>query len=307
MIQLTAISKRPYQLVILIAAFLLLTASCSAANMASSEIILVGSTPGDATIRSMLSIDAVKNVDFIRWHLVLNESRKTFSLNAAYGVGKPNTPDFEGGGEKLVAEGTYSVSKERGSDVYILGSNKIAGPVALVKLNPDLFHVLSPGGKLMVGTGGWNYTLTRDGASGNSADLPRWTTTAPDYDSSSVIFAGRTPCGELARQYKLPAGDECHKLKWKLTLFRDPTTKLPTAYKLQRTLHRTNAIEGKWAIVVGTKTDPNAVIYRLDPERSDDALSFLVGDENVLFFLNKEDRLFAGNADFSYTLNRQEK
>jgi hypothetical protein len=274
--------------------------------MASPEIVLVGSTPGNATIKSLLSIDPDKNVDFIRWHLVLNESRKTFVLNAGYGVGKPNTPDFEGGGEQLMAEGTYEVSEERGGDVYNLASAKIAGPLALVQLNHDLFHLLAPGGNLMVGTGGWSYTLTRAGASGNSTDLPQWTTSVPNYSSVSVIFDGSTPCKELARQYKLPAGDECHKLKWKLTLFRDPKTKLPTVYNLQRTLHRQSAIEGKWTIVTGTKTDPNVIIYRLDPERPD-ALSFLVGDENVLFFLNKEGRLFAGNADFSYTLNRRDK
>jgi hypothetical protein len=158
----------------------------------------------------------------------------------------------------------------------------------------------------MVGTDGWSYTLTRADSSGNSADLPRLITTVPNYSSASVIFAGRTPCSEIARQYKLPAGDECYKLKWKLTLFRDPKTNLPTVYNLQSTLHRQGAIEGKWTIVTGAKTDPKVIIYRLDPERPD-GLSFLVGDENVLFFLDEEGRLFAGNADFSYTLNRRHK
>jgi hypothetical protein len=47
------------------------------------------------------------------------------------------------------------------------------------------------------------------------------------------------------------------------------------------------------------------MIYELSP--SDDAppLRLLAGDENVLFLLDKENRLLPGNEDFSYTFNRK--
>jgi hypothetical protein len=34
-------------------------------------------------------------------------------------------------------------------------------------------------------------------------------------------------------------------------------------------------------------------------------LSLLAADENVLFFLDKNQKLYVGNEDFSYTLNRK--
>jgi hypothetical protein len=295
----------------LVVTMLLFTSTCTLANtgpLISAEIVLVGSTPGDVVIKSMLSIAADKKVDFVRWDLVLNENSRSYVLNGHYGVGKPNTPDFEGGGEKLRLSGTYKVSKDRNCDVYRLEGDKVRGTtIALAKLNDDLFHILSPEGKLMVGTGGWSHTLTRKGAIAASPNLPRWTTTAPVAIGDKTVFVGRTPCREVAGEYDLASSSECYKLKWKLTLLRDPQTKEPASYKLEYTLHRSSAIEGKWSIVSGTKANPQAIVYQLDPDKPGKAISLLVGDENVLFFMDKQERLFSGNADFSYTLSKSDR
>jgi hypothetical protein len=281
-------------------------ASCTEASTASSETAFVGSTPGDATIKTMLGIDVSKPVDFIRWHLVLREQSKSFVMSARYGVGKPNTPDFEGGGEKLGFLGSYDRSREGKKEIYRLTSKSLPGPISIVRLNDDLFHVLSPEKRLMVGTGGWSYTLSSNRPSTQrSAGLPSIARVVTSKQADEIVFVGRTPCAEIAREYKWPVGNECSKLKWKLTLRRDPKTGEPSTYTLQRTLHRTGPIEGVWSIVKGTKTDPQALIYRLDPDKPESSITFLVGEENVMFFLDKEGRMFGGNADFSYTLNRR--
>lgn len=43
----------------------------------------------------------------------------------------------------------------------------------------------------------------------------------------------------------------------------------------------------------------------LPKDKSDEALQFLVGDENVLFFLDKKKQLLVGDENFSFALNRK--
>ena len=108
--------------------------------MASPETTIVGSTPGDGLIKTMLGIESDRSVDFIRWHLVLRDGQKSFVLSVRYGVGKPNTRDFEGGGYERIFEGTYDVTKERSCEILTLKSGGMAKMVSLIKLSDDLFH-----------------------------------------------------------------------------------------------------------------------------------------------------------------------
>ena len=293
------------------ACFLFTSSSCSQASTAKvspAQTVLVGSTPGDSGIKSLLRISTDNPVDFIRWDLTLNEAgdgSKTYVLDVVYGEGEPNTRGFKGGGEKLSLAGIYTARKSRKGEIYELKNETAA--ISLVKLNDNLFHVLTPDQRLMVGNGGWSYTLSRkESSANNSPILPAWTPSPPEETAAGqVIFDGRTPCLDFAREFNLQVGNDCFKLKWKLTLFRDSKTNQPTTYNLQSTLNRTGIREGKWTIIKGVKNNPGAIIYRLNPDEPIKAVSFLVGDENVLFFLDRENRLFTGNSDFSFTLNRR--
>jgi hypothetical protein len=284
--------------------------SCLAAGPVSGfapKITLVGCTPGDAQIKPMLSIPLEKQVDFIRWNLTLDQAageRKTFVMSIVFGEGQPNTRGFKGGGETKSIEGHYTISKSERGDIYHLTGKAVAGTIALLRLNENLFHLLTPD-NLMVGNGGWSYSLTKAGAPKTSPVLSSWTTPAPAGTAGTEVFAGRSPCLDPAFRHMVESSDSCLKLKWKLTLSRDPETNQPANFKLESTLNRVKPIEGKWAIVKGIKNNPGAVVYRLELDKG--PLSFLVGDENVLFFLNKDDQLLSGNEDFSFTLNRSVK
>ncbi|HSK70249.1 MAG TPA: hypothetical protein VK892_01040 [Pyrinomonadaceae bacterium] len=306
--------KKTYLIKTLLAACVLFSSSCSAAstaNVLSSKIVLVGSTPGDALIKSLLTISPDKQIDFIRWNLTLNQTEndsKTFVLNISFGEGQPNTSGFKGGGESFSMKGVYTISKSQNREIYQLKSEKTQIPISLIKLNENLFHLLTPDHKLLVGNGGWSYTLNRkDSPAESSRILPSWTVSLPKETSQQVIYEGRTPCLDFIKQYNLQVENDCFKLKWKLTLLRDSKTNQPTTYILQTTLNRPNTIEGKWTIIKSAKTNPEAIIYQLNPERPGESISFLVGDENVLFFLDKEFQLFIGNGDFSFTLNRRKE
>ena len=302
-----------YLLNIILAACVLFTNSCSGqstANVLTDKTVLVGSTPGDSLVKSLLAINPDKQIDFIRWDLTLNQAKnasKTYALNIVFGEGQPNTSGFKGGGEKLSFEGVYTISKSRNREIYELKNDKAQSAISLVKLNDNLFHLLTPDKKLMVGNGGWSYTLSRKDSTDSSAVLPVWTASPPDETSREIIFEGRTPCLEIAQEYNFKVETDCRKLKWKITLLRDPKTNQPATYALESTLNRQNKIEGKWTIIKGVKDNAKAVIYRLEEVKPGEAVSFLVGDEDVLFFLDKERRLLTGNGDFSFTLNRRKQ
>ncbi len=297
---------------LIVAGFLTAT-SCSQTSLAGSSagIVLVGSTPGDPAIKSMLGIAPEAKVDFIRWELTLNtENAKIFSLNAIYGEAKQNTRGFIED-KKLSLAGKYSISQKAGgkinTEIYQLKSDHPQTTLSLVKLSDGLFHILTADNKLMAGNGGWSYTLNRKGAAANSsASLPVLSAppALPNDKAAEVIFSGRTPCG-IAAELKIEVPEGCFKLKWKLTLKRDPQTFEPTTYTLQRPLHRQTTIEGKWTAKKGSGANTDAVIYQLDPDKPAESMSFLLADENVMLFLDKNQRLLVGNYEFSYTLDKR--
>ena len=117
------------------------------------------------------------------------------------------------------------------------------------------------------------------------------------------IFEGRPPCQEIARQLKVNVAPDCNKLKWRLFLFQDKSGQ-PTTYLLYGSFYREESREGNWKISKGSKTDPGAIIYEMDPGQPGKTFYLLKGDDNVLFILDENKAFRVGNEDFSYTLNR---
>lgn len=273
--------------------FSILISACARVSTASAETLFVSSTPGDEAVKAIFRIPAEKKIDFIRWHLTLNQDGK-FALNINFGEGQPNTNGFKGGGEKLAFTGTYAVS----NNIYEMKSGDFSSTLSLVKLNENLFHLLTKDGKLMIGNGGWSYTLNKKTAEKSES---HWKSILPNQISQEAVFDGRTPCSEIAKQYNLQVVNDCTKIKWRLTLFRDAVTNEPTKFSLRWVQFSPNLIEGNWTI----KRNADSVIYQLKLNQNGETLSFMVGDENVLFFLDKENRLLTGNSDFSFTLNRK--
>jgi hypothetical protein len=144
-------------------------------------------------------------------------------------------------------------------------------------------------------------------------------------DSNSLVgvFEGRTPCGAIATDFTGVPPENCEKIKWKITLSRDPTTGNPTDYAFKGTRATR---QGKWRIARGLGGDRNRVVYHLDysgsPNRRTDlnlrdsdiyhvadggrskVLSLLAVDENVLLLLDRELNVLVGDASWSYALNR---
>lgn len=270
----------------------------------SPAVEIVGATPGDEQLKSMLNISRDTKIDFVRWNLTLRRGENRaypFSLAVQFGVGKQGTPDFVGGGQSRTYEGNYSIKSTGGVERYELtGSDGMS--VALVKLNENLYHVLAADNKLMIGNGGWSYTLTRKDPLSVSSSLPLITGAKPDAEE--MVYVGRIPCAPFADAYHLKTGENCEKLKWKLTLRTNPRTHQPTTFKMFRVIQGADSIEGSWRIVNGSGRNPLTTIYKLEANRPDYALTFLAADD-ILFFLSPDNKLMPANKDFSSTLNRE--
>jgi hypothetical protein len=278
--------------------------SCSATNT-KSEIVLIGSTPGDELVKTMLAIPSESKIDFIRWNLILNENN-SFILDINYGESQPNTLGFKGDGKKTTIKGTFSVSESSNfKAVYHLKSADLSSKIQIAKLNENIFHLLTSQQQMMVGNGGWSYTLNRKEPIPN--EEISISSTITDYKSLQLVYDGRTPCQEIGNEHpEMKVTPSCFKIKWRLVLNRDAVTYKPTTCSIRNIVNnQPRDISGKWEIIKGTETNPNAIIYKIIVSNLAEPILLLVADDNVLFFIDKNKKPMVGNKDFSFTLNKK--
>jgi len=134
------------------------------------------------------------------------------------------------------------------------------------------------------------------------------------------VFEGITPCSSLTRPLpQIPADSDCEQMIWNLVLYQDPQTGTPTIYSLKSAYgipqQNTNglvgggtaiAMEGKWTITTGTKSDPEAIVYQINPDDPQWTVSFLKVSDELLHVLNSDKALLVVNGAWSYTLNRMD-
>lgn len=284
----------------LVSVCLLLMVSCSATD-AGKDLVLVGSTPGDEPIKTMLSIPLRANVDFIRWTLQLH-SKNSFELKIAYGESQPNTLGFKERQEKVI-KGTHSNSQDARFQIYRLtgsGGEKLS----LAKISENLFHILTINDELMIGNGGWSYSLNRQDPIEPGNILA--SSLIPNDNPPSMAFLGRTPCQELAGQHsEMNVSSSCFKLKWKLVLNSDPATGLPTTCSIRGVIdNEPHDLSGTWEVSKSAVSGQPLLIYKISVPEFSEPILLLVADGNVLFFVDKNFKLLTGNKDFSFTLNR---
>ncbi|HEY1022932.1 MAG TPA: hypothetical protein VGE06_11500, partial [Flavisolibacter sp.] len=276
--------------------------------------VFVGSTPCDAGVKTMLQIPAGTACDFIRWTLTIGTGSEdsSYQLTLTYGESQPNTLGFKNGGEKRTYKGRYACRMNNNGrlkgEVFLFLPENAFEAISLLKLNENLLHLLTPAGNLMTGNGGWSYTLNRDGQNAKTTPSPiviSWSAMVKDT-STQVIYDGRTPCQDFAAEHQMNVRSSCFKLKWQLVLNRDAVSHEPTTYTLRKIMdNEPRNVTGKWQAVRGVPGNANALVYELDPDKPNESISLLVGDENVLFFLNHDRELYVGNGDFSFTLNKR--
>lgn len=262
---------------------ILLFVSCASGK----ENTYTGSTPADTVIRSFVGISLSDSVDFIRWKFILQNNE--YQLQCNYGIGKANTNGFINGGAKIELRGEYK--KEKNYYQFQNGTKTLKA----LELNVDLFHLLNTDNSLLVGNGGWSYTLNNIMPSGTDQVS---ITATPIVLKDSIGFEGRTPC-------KIPGviapGSSCYKLKWYIVLYGNTQINKPGSYKVFGTgWRKEGGRTGRWKIIAGKN---GRTIYQLNDEDGNGFLYLLKLDEHVLVFTDAKGKLLVGDEDFSYTLN----
>lgn len=253
------------------------------------EKTYTGSTPADPVIRNFLGIPLSDSVDFIRWKCMLDGN--TYQLRCNYGIGKPNTNGFINGGNKIELNG--SLKKEK-NFIQLQNGDKT---LHIAELNSDLLHLLNADNNLLVGNGGWSYTLNNIAASGtDQINITAQQTTLQD----SMAFEGRTPCQVPG---VIDPGNVCYKLKWYIIFYANAKKSEPGHYKIYGTAYRQEGSKtGNWKIISGKN---GRIIYQLNDDNGKGFLYLLKLDSNILVFTDANEKLLTGNEDFSYTLNRR--
>jgi hypothetical protein len=209
----------------------------------------------------------------------------------------------------VVPEGKKLTGKlEKSGTTYRLtaGNGK---SISFRQMTPTLLHLLGEKERLVPGTDGWGYTLSRADVTddpgrpetifGGSYSL------SPKVTDNTLfgMFGGRTPCTSLVRALHITLNDGCQRIKWRVTLLQNASTHEPTRYKIEGSLHHPER-EGTWRIVRGTADDRDAVVYELDGNGKEAPMLLWRADENVLFLLDEHRSPLVGTVDFAYTLSR---
>ena len=272
--------------------------------------VFAGTSPCADFAKPFLAIPATENCDRIKWQLTLHDSGK-YELRREWGYHVDNRTYLTKGVTNFA--GAWKTAKGgTGTPVLVQLENEKRNSMSFALVDQNVLHLVDATQNLAIGDSGASYTLSRNQQSsvlsrGGHGPLEEKNLTA------QTTFSGRSPCREVAKDLNRPVDSDCFKVKWSLTLRRDPKTLTPTTYQLKGTLYRSEnpdrefPREGKWKVIRGTKANPNAVVYQLDAAGNDGPISLLKADPNVLFFVGKDGELLIGNEDFSYTLNRDFK
>ena len=306
-----------------------ITNSCSQSAITknlSTYGVFEASTPCNDESRKLLATPQDAKCEFMKWKLTLFQDSKTstpstFHLTCVYGLAKQASRDFLDGAKTTELKGKCTIRKGIGQNqntvIFTLTSDNSLISLSFIQPGPNLLHLLNKEDHLMIGNGAWSYTLNRVDPIPVAANafIPQATSIIEtDTDSATVgAFEGRTPCGSSLREINNITADGCQIIKCRLILSQDIKTHSPTTFQLQTIYvgkgdtRYTNT--GKWIVTKGTKNDPSAIVYRLQPDsiKPHEPIILLKADRNILFFLNKNGEFMIGNNYCSYTLNRAEK
>ncbi len=253
------------------------------------EKTYTGSTPAGIVVRNFLDIPLTDSVDFIRWKFIITDNQ--YQLQCNYGINKPNTNGFINNGKKIELSGLFSKEKNW---FRLQNGDKV---LQLAQLNENLLHLLDEANKLLVGNGGWSYTLNNITPiiSDQLSITPE-----PTVIKDSMAFEGRSPCKIPG---VVPAGTDCYKLKWLIFLYGNAAANKPGTYKVLGTPYRQEGGRtGNWEIITGKNS---SIIYQLNDEKGNPMLRLLKLNENILVFTDTSGQLLSGDEDFSYTLNKR--
>jgi hypothetical protein len=270
----------------------------------------VGTTPCGEPVRKLLAIKPAENCDVVRWTI--------WHMEAAVPDAQPRRLDIEveigkvGGklrklkrsGEWLMTQGLPQRPNARAVGMRV-GEQRLW----LWLIDDKTAYLLDAEQRLLTGNADYSYALTlattrnRHAAKLTVPALPDSLTPLASGEDVVGIYEGRTPCA-LGQVLNLPTGANCVKLEWRLTLFNAQPEGVPTTYKLEGALFPAGPRTGLVSLAQSSTWDDDALAFKLEPGEGEQPLYLMVGDRNVLFFVDQRGRLGAGTAELNYVLSR---
>lgn len=270
----------------------------------SVEEHFITTTPCNSDLRKLHNIPPAVDCSVINWDLKFSAAngRNIFLLKSTWGYFVDNwTTEIRGSAESSgtwiqeIIDNTYRITLTTDKGIKF----------SFRKLDLNHLHVLDKDGKLANGTDGYSFTLNKTQPLAVESANAIIEENTPKEEFTKTIFAGRTPCREIARESNETVEESCFKLKWKITFYQDSITNTPSRYVMNRIYHEAVQRRGTWQILTATINGRKETLYRLDPDKPSQSLTFMKGDGNVLFFLDKNLNFLPGSNEFSYTLNRR--
>ena len=273
--------------------------------------IFEGTTPCSSDIKSFLQIPASEKCDIVKWHLVLNYDQHKnqpaeYTLAREYIYHVDNRTSKSQGA--VTIKGRWQILKGIPSlpeaIVYRLHNGNAS--LSFIMVDENLIHLLAADNSFSALASVESFTLSKTNSkSHGERAVMKVSRPLANENQSMMKFIGRTPCAEIASEIHMPPRADCNKMKWMLKLYLAPSRQQPAVFELSATFHRQSIIKGSWKIFKGRPGDPDAIIYQLHLDKPYESIFLLKGDDNVLFFLDKNLKPLVGNADFSYTLSRE--
>jgi hypothetical protein len=282
-----------------------------------SRTTFVGTTPCGDVVRAFVGgMPAGATCHAIKWELTLGtaDAANRWSLTAVYAVPGISIPGASVEGPRVTRQGALTrstVQRLGAASTLFRLAGEAGASIAFAEIGADLVNLAGDDGSLVPGNTASSYTLTRaDRIEPPVAEVARGAegsyTIAPKETGPQVfgVFGGRSPCPGLARELKLADAAGCARVKWRVTLLKDPATNQPTTYKVDGSLTRERSWTGTWRIVRGTPEFPDASVYQLDADTSHGPILLLRANDNLVLFLGQQRQLLPGTAAFSYALSR---
>jgi hypothetical protein len=296
---------------------LLLTLLCLRAiqpqSSSTDQFLFQASTPCDSISKALFQIPQEEKCEWMKWKLTLNQDKnsKTYILICQYGMPRQGTRKFAEGSKIIELSGQWDFNQKESVCTLRAGKKNIS--LSFYQPDPNILHLLDKNKHLMVGNGGWSYTLNKiQYTPGSHVQINRQSEPVPVQTSSALIgvFIGRSPCNHMITEFNKINASICQITKWRLTLYQDSVTHMPANFKLESlyvgTGNNSHVNTGKWTVNRGLIHNKELIVYQLDLDSSqhESTLRFVRADDNVLFFLDKNNCYQAGDDYSSYTLNR---
>jgi hypothetical protein len=169
--------------------------------------------------------------------------------------------------------------------------------LSMLLLNGNILHLLNSNGALLVGNGGWSYTLN----STTPVEVAGFNLKAGNVSfTDSIVFDGRTPCKGIEELMENRTRAECYKKKWRVSLYKNGPDAFFGTYMIGGPVE---ARTGKWKLKDHFTGTP---VYSLDLNNGN-TLDLFAADENIVYIMDGKGGLMVGDHDFSYSLNRKGK